>query len=464
MMILDKISNFFSKKTITAPIRNKLMMSWSSEENFYKQRREREKLRIKEDRKHVVYYFHSLSDPYSHLTIQVIKKLIANFNIELEIMFISEPTGSFTPERAMYQKHCLKDSIEIAFWYNLEFDNKDYFSKENERFAYKILDFFSYIKQDHYIDLIQKVSSLLWSDNSDGLMEIISGLSDEDKEALNGRNSEITDRGNKKIIDVEYYHSASFHYEGENYWGIDRIDHLENRLTELGLNKSLKSTSIIIKSEKPKIDINKFKEKKDLLNIDFFPSLNSPYTYISFKRVKNLIKDYPLNLSVRPVLPMLMRNMKIPTNKGKYILSDAAREGRKYDSIIKNIYSPIGLPALKAYSLFPIMDSHELGFRYLEQLTKASFFDGINIGNEKYLMNLSNSFGLSWDLIKEELNNDVWKKILEKNLTDMYKGNSWGVPTFKISNLDGSNPYYQWGQDRIWLIENEIIKRLVNHQ
>ena len=46
MMILDKISNFFSKKTITAPIRNKLMMSWSSEENFYKQRREREKLRM----------------------------------------------------------------------------------------------------------------------------------------------------------------------------------------------------------------------------------------------------------------------------------------------------------------------------------------------------------------------------------------------------------------------------------
>ena len=68
------------------------------------------------------------------------------------------------------------------------------------------------------------------------------------------------------------------------------------------------------------------------------------------------------------------------------------------------------------------------------------------------------------DLIKEELNNDAWKKILQKNLTDMYKGNSWGVPTFKISNLDGSNPYYQWGQDRIWLIENEIIKRLVNHQ
>ena len=81
--------NFFSKKEITAPIRNKLMMTWSSEKIFYNQREKREKLRIKNKRKHRVYYFHCLSDPYSHLTSQVIKKLISNFDVELEIMFIS---------------------------------------------------------------------------------------------------------------------------------------------------------------------------------------------------------------------------------------------------------------------------------------------------------------------------------------------------------------------------------------
>ena len=39
--------------------------------------------------------------------------------------------------------------------------------------------------------------------------------------------------------------------------------------------------------------------------------------------------DYPINLITKPVLPMLMRNMTIPAIKGKYIISDAAREGRK---------------------------------------------------------------------------------------------------------------------------------------
>lgn len=463
-MIKNRLINFFSKKEITAPIRNKMMMNWSNEKNFYNQRKAKEKLRVKEGRPHTVFYFHSLSDPYAHLTIQVIKKLISNFNIVLEIFFISEPSENFTPEKTMYRKHCLKDSKEIAPFYGLIFEAKEFYLKENEKLAYKILDHFSDINQDDYIDLIFKVSSLLWDNNIAGLNAIISNLSDKERELLSKKNIDINIKGNKKIQSLEYYFSASFHYEGENYWGIDRLGYLEERLVELGLKKNNSHKNIVKKLEKSKFDSNQIIKKDNSLILEFFPSLNSPYTYISFKRVERLIDNYPIKLLTKPVLPMLMRNMKIPTHKGKYILSDSAREGRKYGSIIKDIYSPIGSPANKAYSLFPIIDSYGLGFRYLEELTKASFFYGINIGNEEFLEKLSKDLGLPWDKIRVELNTDNWRSILEKNLKDMYSGNSWGVPSFKLTNFDNSNPYYQWGQDRIWLIENEIIDRLSNHQ
>ena len=463
-MIKNRLINFFSKKEITAPIRNKMMMNWSNEKNFYNQRKAKEKLRVKEGRPHTVFYFHSLSDPYAHLTIQVIKKLISNFNIVLEIFFISEPSENFTPEKTMYRKHCLKDSKEIAPFYGLIFEAKEFYLKENEKLAYKILDHFSDINQDDYIDLIFKVSSLLWDNNIAGLNAIISNLSDKERELLSKKNIDINIKGNKKIQSLEYYFSASFHYEGENYWGIDRLGYLEERLVELGLKKNNSHKNIVKKLEKSKFDSNQIIKKDNSLVLEFFPSLNSPYTYISFKRVERLIDNYPIKLLTKPVLPMLMRNMKIPTHKGKYILSDSAREGRKYGSIIKDIYSPIGSPANKAYSLFPIIDSYGLGFRYLEELTKASFFYCINIGNEEFLEKLSKDLGLPWDKIRVELNTDNWRSILEKNLKDMYSGNSWGVPSFKLTNFDNSNPYYQWGQDMIWLIENEIIDRLSNHQ
>ena len=50
-MIKNRLINFFSKKEITAPIRNKMMMNWSNEKNFYNQRKTKEKLRLKEEAK-----------------------------------------------------------------------------------------------------------------------------------------------------------------------------------------------------------------------------------------------------------------------------------------------------------------------------------------------------------------------------------------------------------------------------
>ena len=157
---------------------------------------------------------------------------------------------------------------------------------------------------------------------------------------------------------------------------------------------------------------------------------------------------------------MLMRMMTIPNFKAKYIISDAAREGRKHGHQMRSIYSPIGKPARKSYSLFPIIDEAGKGFEYIEALLKASFQDGINIGDEEYLENLVQDLGLDWSVIKKDLNTKRWKKILNDNVEDMYSGNCWGVPSFKITDADDSNPFYVWGQDRMWLIKEEIAKRL----
>ena len=157
---------------------------------------------------------------------------------------------------------------------------------------------------------------------------------------------------------------------------------------------------------------------------------------------------------------MLMRMMTIPNYKAKYIISDAAREGRKHGHEMKSVYSPIGKPARKSYSLFPVIDEAGKGFEYIEALLQASFQDGINIGDEVFLENLVTDLELDWSIIKKDLNTRRWKKILNDNVEDMYAGNCWGVPSFKITDQDGGNPFYVWGQDRMWLLKEEIFKRL----
>ena len=65
---------------------------------------------------------------------------------------------------------------------------------------------------------------------------------------------------------------------------------------------------------------------------------------------------------------------------------------------------------------------------------------------------------MEWNEAEKHLDSDGWKEILEKNRLIMYEGYSWGVPTFRI--VDGEENFTTWGQDRIWLVEDEIIKRL----
>ncbi len=83
---------------------------------------------------------------------------------------------------------------------------------------------------------------------------------------------------------------------------------------------------------------------------------------------------------------------------------------------------------------------------------------GFLFGKETYLKKLVEDLGLDWKEAQSHLDTDNWKKLLENNRLVMYEGNSWGVPSFRL--IDGQETYTTWGQDRIWLIEEEIVKRL----
>ena len=446
--MLSAFKKFMSKRTIAAPVRNRIMNSFSNYEAFKSERLESEVKRQDEGRNHEVLYFHKVDDPYSHLTIQSIEKLKSSYNISFKPILVGEEDAEAIHETSLYSKYCLEDVKRIAPFYDIAFPGNSYPSKE---MIYKANSILSAVNESKFSEIAIKVSFALWSgdeDTIDNLGVIFSSSKDK-----------VIDKiieGNKIRNDKGYYFGSAFYYENELYWGLDRLNYLEERLSELGLSTNpVKDPIYSLNLSAPKHIISNKK-----VNLTYYPSLNSPYTLVSAKRVKELSETYPINLITKPVLPMLMRDMTIPEYKAKYIISDAAREGRKYGHEIKNIYSPLGSPARKAYSLFPNIDKAGKGFEYIYELLNASFQDGVNIGNNDYLETLINKLGLDWSIIKNDLNTKQWKHDLDLNLKDMYSGNCWGVPSFKVTDEDGSNPFYAWGQDRIWLIKEEIAKRL----
>ena len=446
--MLSAFKKFMSKRTIAAPVRNRIMNSFSNYEAFKSERLESEVKRQDEGRNHEVLYFHKVDDPYSHLTIQSIEKLKSSYNISFKPILVGEEDAEAIHETSLYSKYCLEDVKRIAPFYDIAFPGNSYPSKE---MIYKANSILSAVNESKFSEIAIKVSFALWSGDKDTIDNLVAIFSSSKDKVID----KIIE-GNKIRNDKGYYFGSAFYYENELYWGLDRLNYLEERLSELGLStNSVKDPICSLNLSAPNQMISNKK-----VNLTYYPSLNSPYTLVSAKRVKELSETYPINLITKPVLPMLMRDMTIPEYKAKYIISDAAREGRKYGHEIKNIYSPLGSPARKAYSLFPNIDKAGKGFEYIYELLNASFQEGVNIGNNDYLETLVNKLGLDWNIIKNDLNTKQWKHDLDLNLKDMYSGNCWGVPSFKVTDEDGSNPFYAWGQDRIWLIKEEIAKRL----
>ena len=446
--MLKAFKNYMSQRTIAAKVRNKFMNTASSYDLFKSIRENAEIKRQEENRLHEVFYFHKVDDPYSHLTIQCIEKLKSSYEISLKSILVGEENSEAVHETSLYSNYCLEDVKRIAPFYDIAFPAKSYPSKE---MIYKANSILSEVNENRFSEIAIKVSFALWSND----LETIDNLFFE----FPASKAKVANKillGNKLRDDKGYYFGSAFYYEKELYWGVDRLPYLEERLTELGLKKSKDVKPICSLKLEALETLNSGKK----VNLTYFPSLNSPYTHISTQRVQELTKNSSINLITKPVLPMLMRGMTIPSYKGKYIISDAAREGRKYNHEIISIYSPIGLPARKAYSLFPSIDKAGKGFEYITELLNASFQDGINIGDDNYLQTLVCKLGLDWDEIKHTFKSHAWKKDLNNNLKEMYEGNCWGVPSFKITNEDGSDPFYAWGQDRLWLINEEINKRL----
>ena len=446
--MIKAFRNFMSRRTINYKVRNHVMNSFSSFEAFQQIRKQTESARQAANRPHEVLYFHKVDDPYSHLTIQCLEQLKSSYEITLKFILVGEENLDAVHEPSLYNIYCLQDVKRIAPFYNIDFQANEYPAKELVDMANSIL---TAVQPEDLIEISTKISSALWQGDAAALDALSSSYF-----ATKAEVKENLIQGNKIRDEKGYYFGSAFYYEKELYWGVDRLPHLEERLADLGAKKLHENQNIC------SLELNAPKDLKSdqKLNLYYYPSLNSPYTFVSTKRVQQMREDYPVNLITKPVLPMLMRMMTIPGFKAKYIISDAAREGRRHNHEMKSIYSPIGKPARKSYSLFPIIDEAGKGFEYIEALLKASFQDGINIGDESFLQNVVTDLGLDWQLIKKDLNTKRWKKILNDNVEDMYAGNCWGVPSFKITDQDGGNPFYVWGQDRMWLLKEEIFKRI----
>jgi 2-hydroxychromene-2-carboxylate isomerase len=412
-------------------IKSRIAAHLTSEARLNARRRSAERKRSRGGQPHVVSYFHDVSDPYSHLTAQILRELQDRYSIELRPFLISGPPDWATPAPEQLRSFARSDAAHLARRAGLSFSSSSHYPDARE-VSVAETQICASLGSEAFAETAVNVGAQLWSGTL--AASLLNDVSDTKA------------KGDKELDRLGHYLGATFHYGGEWYWGVDRLHYLETRLMALGLARDPSAREPIVPPDQiippPATNAN--------VEIEAFLSFRSPYSYLAFERVRELASQSGATLRIRPVLPMVMRGLPVPKAKRMYILMDVAREARRMGIPFGRICDPLGEAIERAYALIGYARNAGRLESFTSSFLRGVWSEGIDGRTDRGLARIVERAGLKWSEAKPLLNSTAWKSEVEANrqaLTDM---GLWGVPSFRVGKT------VTWGQDRLWMIAEAL--------
>ena len=401
--------------------------------------------RRRKGRPHEVIYFHQVDDPYSALTAQALAAFAGRYDVRLIVHLVPPPEDWAAPERSRLDDYGPRDAAAIATAYGLSFEAKAKPAADQVKRAQAILC--SANLQGRFIEAAAQVSDALWSGRD--LNAAAARFGDADQPTV--------DKALKTGADMRrragHYLGATLLHAGEWYWGVDRLDHLEARLSSLGADRSPKGAPPI--ATRPELQLVPVEPPPaDAPPLEFFLSLRSPYSWLAFDRALMLADHYGLTLILRPLLPMVMRGLPVPQAKRLYIVRDCKREAERLGLPFGRICDPLGAPVERGLAVLEGARRSGRDTAFAASFLRGVFAEGVDAGSDRGLKHLCDRAGIEWSEAQDWMADEQWRDAAEVNRQEMFDLSLWGVPSFRFGATSA------WGQDRLWLIERSIIQQL----
>ncbi|MFM8518667.1 MAG: DsbA family protein [Nevskiaceae bacterium] len=248
-----------------------------------------------------------------------------------------------------------------------------------------------------------------------------------------------------------HYLGGTLYFEGEWYWGIDRLHYLETRLTQAGLRKEPGREALYPPPAVSAAPTSPVRPRQR--HLTFFCSLRSPYTYLAVARVRALAKRHGATLELAFVLPMVMRGLPVNRAKRLYIVRDAKREAERLHLPFGDIVDPVGAPTERGLAVMHHAIALGCGEEFLESFLRGVFAEGLDAGSDRGLQRIANRAGMNATAVSRALEDPSWRDLAQCHRDRMQRLGLWGVPSFRVDDRPGL-----WGQDRLFMVEQDLAE------
>ncbi|MGA0611685.1 DsbA family protein [Caldimonas sp. KR1-144] len=378
-----------------------------------------------------VHYFHQADDPYSHLAAQLLPALAARHGVRVSAHLVPPPIEAAAPDRARLADWSRRDAARLADALGLDAQGFDR-APSPQAVTHAQHALLRSIDAGRFVEQAAAIGQALWR-GAEGTAHADTGAALASHLAASAR---LRER-------LGHYLGATFHFEGEWYWGPDRLHHLERRL---GAADGLIAAPPPLRWHLPQ-------PGGAAPVLHFYCSLRSPYTYLACERVRRLAEHYGAELRLRFVLPMVMRGLPVPRAKRLYIVRDTKREAERLGIDFGCIVDPVGAPTERGLAVLHRAIALGRGPQFLESFLRGVFADGIDAGSARGLEAIAARAGIAADEVERALADDSWRAIAQANRDEMLALGLWGVPSFRVDERPAL-----WGQDRLWMLERDLSR------
>lgn len=431
--------------TVKAAIMPYLARALSSNRLRSGRRTARELARRLAGRPHRMQVFLRANDPYSFLLVQIMDQLLARFDIQASYHTVLHLPDDMYPEPELWHRNACRDAAHLARLYGLEFPQSP-IEPEPDQVARATAALLAAENRDDFLDQARGVFAQLWHPGA-GKLPASASLDDELMREQLAANEALLER-------LGHYFSAMIHYGGEWYWGLDRLDHLERRLIDLGLARTAEPSVRFDLTYRDFCRRRAQRPPSPDRPLVLYWSARSPYSHIALLRSVELTRFHGLTLDIRPVMPMMMRGMKVPKTKKMYIFHDTKREADKLGIAYGFVADPLGPAVERCYALLDYARREDRLTEFLLSFARGVNAEGIRAETDAGLARIVGRAGLDWETARPLLADSDWRREVDSNLEEMRSLGLWGVPCFRYGDI------HFWGQDRLGLMEQAILEDL----
>ena len=397
-------------------------------------------------RTHVVSAFLELDDPYSYLLAHYLPNLVAAYDIEVRYYLVQSCNDeTYRPEPEMLAVYADEDCARLASELGVPFLDKGAAPPVEHRRA--LIDYLAALRdQPEFGKELLEAITAYWRGDS---LEVERRVQDD----ISAAGEALLVENQQRLLDLGHYNSATLHYGGEWYWGVDRLSYLTERLEALGVRRHGADTArlaSIRQAMQTALPIAPPSAAQELPPLELFFSFRSPYSYLCFERVFRIADSFRLKLNLRPVLPMVMRGMQVPREKMAYIATDTSREARRLGIPFGHIADPVGKGVERCLAVFYYAESEKRERDFLIQTGQAIWSRATDVASDAGMRKVAGQCGLFWPDVLAAMEDDTWRAKVEENREAMFDSGCWGVPTIRLGD------FVVWGQDRDWLLARHI--------